>query len=272
MPPLFSAIKINGMKAYEYARSGKELPRELETRDVEVSECSMLEFYAPGAHDFRWPAEQADEEEKAIAKRLMAGGEETKQAVAPDAGEGIPSNSTNEKPEKTDINKIPYEKKAAMHIHTAAQEDVAADAPAARIRLNVSSGFYVRSFAYDLGIACGSYGAMASLVRSQQASYTTVEPAPEGFIPTLTYEDLEAGEDVWGPKISAVLEKWLEEHPETSTQKDSDDRDRDYSRRHNGNRGSRGRGGGRGRSWNQGKDNGSRGSKRRNSSSSGSGA
>ncbi|EXJ94192.1 hypothetical protein A1O1_02585 [Capronia coronata CBS 617.96] len=268
MPPLFSAIKINGMKAYEYARTGKELPRELETRDVEVSECSLLEFYAPGDHDFRWPAEQAPEEEKALAKRLMAGVEATRQATAPVAKAEVPEKPATEQTKGSDINKIPYEKKAAMHIHTAAQEAFPANAPAARILLTVSSGFYVRSFAYDLGIACGSYGSMASLIRSQQGSYTTVQPAPASFIPTLTYEDLGAGEDVWGSKISSVLEEWVKEHPETPAQKEYDHRD--FSRGHNdyrGGRGSRGRGRGQKRSWNDRGDNGSRSSRRRNSSS-----
>ncbi|EXJ84481.1 hypothetical protein A1O3_05149 [Capronia epimyces CBS 606.96] len=268
MPPLFSAIKINGMKAYEYARGGKELPRELETRDVEVSECSLLEFYAPGEHDFRWPAEQAPEEEKAIATRLMAGVEAAKLTTTLEVKADIPEVSSTAQTKETNINEIPYEKKAAMHIHTAKQEPFPAHAPAARIRLTVSSGFYVRSFAYDLGIACSSYGSMAALVRSQQGSYTTVQPAPEGFIPTLTYEDLEAGENVWGPKLSSVLEGWVEEHPETSAQKDFDHRD--FPRGHNANkggRGFRGRGGGQKTSWNDRKDNRSRGSKRRNSSS-----
>lgn len=269
MPPLFSAIKINGMKAYEYARTGKELPRELETRDVEISECSLLDFYAQGEHDFRWPAEQADEEEKAIAKRLMAGAEATRNAIDPEAKEDVAEKPAAEQTKETNsINEIPYARKAAMHIHTAAQEPHPANAPAARIRLTVSSGFYVRSFAYDLGIACGSYGSMASLVRSQQGSYTTVEPAPDGFIPTLTYDDLEAGEDVWGPKVSSVLERWIEEHPESSVQKNIDHRD--SPRGHNAYRGgweSRGRGGGQKRSWNDRRDNDSHGPKRRNSSS-----
>ncbi|KAL2402738.1 tRNA pseudouridine synthase 4 [Exophiala dermatitidis] len=274
MPPLFSAIKINGMKAYEYARTGKELPRELETREVEVSECTLLDFYLPGEHDFRWPAEQAPEEAKALARKLLPGAQSSQQE--PDAQSSQAADTSTERPKDettvdqtkdVKINEIPYEKKAAMHVHTATQEDVPAQAPAARVRLTVSSGFYVRSFAYDLGIACDSYGSMASLVRSQQGSYSTSQPPPEGFLPTLTYEDLEAGEDVWGPKVSSVLEQWVEEHPESTTQNDFDHRDSPRGQKtFRGGKGYRGRGGGNKRFWNERKGNGSQG-RRRNSSS-----
>ena len=45
---------------------------------------------------------------------------------------------------------------------------------------------------------------MAALSRSRQAEFTIVDPAPEGFSTALTMDDMEAGEDVWAPKISAA--------------------------------------------------------------------
>ncbi|OAG44969.1 tRNA pseudouridine(55) synthase [Fonsecaea monophora] len=228
IPPIYSAIKIDGMKLYEYARSGKELPRELESREVEISECTLLDFYGPGEHDFRWPAEEASEEEKAVAQKLMAGAEATRKTV-----EQEPAPTTSKSPsderykEQRKSNQLPHDKKAELHTHhLPTQEAQPANAPAARIRLTVSSGFYVRSFAYDLGIACGSYGTMAALVRSKQGDYTSVHPTPEGFVPALTYYDLEAGEDVWGPKIADMLEKWMETHPAPSNENRPGNRDR----------------------------------------------
>src|SRR5947209_6302713 len=70
-PPIYSAIKVNGMKAYDYARSGKELPRELAPRDMEVAECKMVAWHEGGTHDYRWPAKEAPEEEKEFAQRLI---------------------------------------------------------------------------------------------------------------------------------------------------------------------------------------------------------
>jgi tRNA pseudouridine55 synthase len=73
---------------------------------------------------------------------------------------------------------------------------------AVKISMTVTSGFYVRSLAHDLGKAVGSCALMSELVRTRQGDY---ELAPEK---TLEYKDLEAGEEVWGPKVQGFLEKW----------------------------------------------------------------
>lgn len=68
--------------------------------------------------------------------------------------------------------------------------------------MTVSSGFYVRSLAHDLGKALGSCGLMSELVRTRQANF---ELGPDKV---LEYEDLDAGEEVWGPKVQRFLEEW----------------------------------------------------------------
>lgn len=45
VPPVFSAIKVNGKRAFSYARKGKEL--ELESRKITISEIKVLEFQLP---------------------------------------------------------------------------------------------------------------------------------------------------------------------------------------------------------------------------------
>lgn len=42
VPPMYSAIKINGKKLYEYAREGKEV--KLEARDIEIYKIELLEY------------------------------------------------------------------------------------------------------------------------------------------------------------------------------------------------------------------------------------
>lgn len=256
VPPIYSALKIQGMKAYEYARSGKELPRELESRDMIVEECTLLDWYEGGQHDFRWPAEEASAEEKVAVTKLMSGtqGARTEaseqgksRAVMEDLPEPSTSN-TNAHGTTAALNELSPAAKAALHTHhLPTQAALPAPAPAARIRLRVSSGFYVRSFAHDLGVACGTFGIMAELVRSRQAEFTTAEPVPDGLTPTLTYADLDAGEKVWGPKISQVLEKWMSLHPDVPGEARVDDRDRPegggWRKKREGNRP---RGGGRG--------------------------
>lgn len=245
VPPIYSAIKIQGMKAYDYARSGKELPRELASREMAVTECKLLNWYVGGTHDYRWPAEEAPFEEKEIASVLMDAASGT---LAPDtsdshkrkssaAHEPEPGDSSNAKrakvenptdksepqPPASDLSAITT--KAAQHTHAPPPpSSTPSPAPAALISLTVSSGFYVRSFAHDLGLACSSLGIMASLVRSRQGPFT-LEPDSESV---LTYADLEAGEEVWGPKVVGMLEKWNKDHPPVEQENNprADDRDR----------------------------------------------
>lgn len=149
VPPIYSALKINGIKACEYARDGKELPRPLESREMTVNECMLLKWYEGGLHNFN-----------------------------------------------------------SLHDNHLAQ------APAARIRLTVCSGFYVRSFAHDLGIACGTKSHMAALVRTQQANFSIDDAAEcSELVPALTFADLDAGEGLWGPKLRPQLESWVAAHP-----------------------------------------------------------
>lgn len=137
VPPVYSGIKVDGIKAVEYVAMGKELPRELAAREVEVYGCEVLEFKPGGTHGFRYPLVSKDQ------------WQEQKQ----------------ERPET--------EQKQEHEPNEAEKRDAAANCglPAARIRITVSSGFYVRSFAHDLGIACDSVATMASLHRSQQANF-----------------------------------------------------------------------------------------------------
>ena len=230
VPPIYSALKIDGMKAYDYARTGKELPRELERRDMTVNECQLLEWLEDGQHEYRWPAAEAAEEDKAAARRLMKGPGHTEgmAEVAPtESADDVQKNTDNrDSPtSKQELNSMAPFDKAALHTHgIPTLRDRAANAPVAKVRLTVSSGFYVRSFAHDLGIACDSFAIMAELARTRQADYTCLEPAPPELIPCLTYEELERGEDVWGPKIADILDKWMQKNPVPSKNA-VDDRD-----------------------------------------------
>jgi tRNA pseudouridine55 synthase len=149
VPPVYSALKIDGIKACEYARGGKELPRQLESREMTVDECTLMEWYDGGQHTF---------------------------------------NSLD--------------------------DEALAQAPAARIRLTVCSGFYVRSFAHDLGWVCNSRSHMVALLRTRQADYTIDDAEPSsGLVTALTYAELEAGEEIWAAKIRPQLEAWVAANP-----------------------------------------------------------
>lgn len=75
--------------------------------------------------------------------------------------------------------------------------------PAVKLRMTVTSGFYVRSLSHDLGIAIGSLGMMSNLVRTRQGTFELGRNA-------LEWEDFSRGEEVWAPKMEALLEAWKE--------------------------------------------------------------
>ncbi|GLB00363.1 hypothetical protein AtubIFM61612_004727 [Aspergillus tubingensis] len=236
-PPIFSALRVNGKKLYEYAREGKEPPIEIQKRPVEVTDLRILEWYEPGTHEFKWPELEAEGEEKAVAEKLLA--KEDKLPVVEREGEGEGEASAKrksppaedakeEKVEGDDAESAPSAKKqkvaegeaapvepAEQESSEATKEEAKEEAseskpqsqpqPAAvKITMTVSSGFYVRSLAHDLGKAVGSCGLMSSLIRSRQAQF---ELHPDKV---LEYKDLEAGEEVWGPKVQQFLEDWEE--------------------------------------------------------------
>ncbi|CAH1763454.1 10686_t:CDS:2 [Entrophospora sp. SA101] len=44
LPPLYSALKMDGRRLYDYARKGQSLPREIEPRPITIHSISLLEF------------------------------------------------------------------------------------------------------------------------------------------------------------------------------------------------------------------------------------
>lgn len=258
-PPIFSALKVKGKKLYEYAREGVVPPIEIQDRPVEVSNLEVLEWYEPGKHDFKYPEEEAPEEEKSVAQELLAkdaslpdGAAETitlesAKRKAPEDDESQPkkqrveqtsSEPQQEEPKQEEPQQkqelVPEQEskqepqqepeKQSEPTPEPAPEPAAAPpqqepkpeqeknqpeqqtSPAVKITMTVSSGFYVRSLAHDLGKALNSCGLMAELVRTRQGDF---ELGPDKI---LEYKDLDAGEEVWGPKVQKFLEEWEERH------------------------------------------------------------
>lgn len=117
--------------------------------------------------------------------------------------------------------------------------DKAHQPPAARLRMTVTSGFYVRSLCHDLGLACNSLGLMSALVRTRQGAYQL------GGDNVLEYADLAKGPAVWEPQVQRFLTAfmqregwpeeqledettWLERKKELIAARKEDDRSRSY--------------------------------------------
>ncbi|KAL2829992.1 pseudouridine synthase [Aspergillus cavernicola] len=227
-PPIFSALKVQGKKLYEYAREGKEPPIEIKSRPVEVTDIQVVEWYEPGTHEYKWPEAEAAAEEKAVAEKILE--KDDSLPVAPAAEEGdtsaaskrkSPPPADSPKDEDTMVKKqrvsdkggavpAPSEQTEAPEAagETPAETQPGTSAqpqplpPAVKIVMTVTSGFYVRSLAHELGKALGSCGLMSALIRSRQADF---ELDSEKI---LEYKDLDAGEQVWGPKVRGFLEEW----------------------------------------------------------------
>ncbi|KAK1829643.1 pseudouridine synthase [Podospora conica] len=247
MPPLFSALKMQGKPLYEYAREGLPIPREIETRDVDVSEMEIVEWYEPGTHNHRWPAEEADQAEKNLVGSVwkvahaQTTGEEAPEVPAPqkqeeeakaledfqgtkrEAEERVDALVREEEPSAKRRKTEPVTQNPAPLMSGALAKKLqgrgsnlvppppSPDAPppwegkgppAVKIRMTVTSGFYVRSLCHDLGEALGSGAMMAELARTRQGQFVV------GGANCIEYNDLLEGEEVWAPKITKVLELW----------------------------------------------------------------
>ncbi|KAI5300375.1 hypothetical protein KEM55_007839, partial [Ascosphaera atra] len=226
-PSIYSALKQKGKKLYEYAREGIEPPYEIAKRPVEVSDLRIMEWYAPNTHDYDWPSEEAGDAAKfavsmvnkagatAGGKASQKGAESLKRKEAELEGktEDEPSSKLQKgeegdavtaaaQPEVKEEVKLEPEAEAKPSAAEAALRS--SSPPAVKLSLTVSSGFYVRSFAHDLGLALGSNGMMSELVRARQGDF---DLDPENII---EYKDLEAGEEVWGPKLKRLLQAYAD--------------------------------------------------------------
>ncbi|RDW94860.1 hypothetical protein BP5796_00623 [Coleophoma crateriformis] len=232
LPPLYSALKMNGKPLYEYAREGKEIPREIERRPVEVLELELVEWMEGDTHEHKIPSEKAARAEINVARKVwkQVGQfkfESDKDTEAEDQDKD-PLEEFNEKKRKMgeDQDDLVVERpvtKKGKELKSETEEatmsgGLAEDAedaeastgeatppqkgpPAARLRMTVTSGFYVRSLCHDLGAAVKSSALMAELVRTRQGKF-------ELGSNVLEYEDLEKGEKVWGSKVEEMIKDW----------------------------------------------------------------
>lgn len=244
-PPLYSALRMQGKRLYDYAREGEALPAEIQERPVEVKELDMVEWLDGGQHHYKWPAEEAEaESEEAIAAdvlRINSTDIEGNQAKG-DLSDGgkIRENSRVKRKRSMDDNDHVYDKKMrtdnpellmsgglqlpsdgsdggelskqnlskpivqSTRVESPQSSDASPSPPAVKLRMTVTSGFYVRSLCHDLGKAVGSLAFMTDLVRTRQGEFQLGKNV-------LDYEDLAKDEDVWGSRVEKMLDEWNEE-------------------------------------------------------------
>lgn len=249
MPPLFSALKMEGKPLYEYAREGKPIPRQIQTREVTVTDLEITEWMEPGTHEHHWPTAEATGAEKQYAEQLwrvekqqQAGKKMSPEEEAADSAALAEHNDLKRKFEERQdelvVEKQSKRQKQKQNNGGQQQNGESATSPkmsgalgelppkgkgsdlvppvepgtpppwkdkgppAVRVRMTVTSGFYVRSFAHDLGEKLDSAGLMTELVRSRQGDFML------GTENCLEYTDLAKGEEVWAPKLEDMLTRW----------------------------------------------------------------
>lgn len=247
-PPIYSALRIEGKRLYEYAREGKELPREIQERPMEVKELEIVEWLEASDHGYKWPSEEAGDEQKNIAQEILHLKEASnatattldsqnksetpsldlgKRKRIVDEDDSLVKSRTPSKRKGGDPSvstsgalQISKEEASAMtEDHgplSTNTEQIGSSSPpqtgppAVKLRMTVTSGFYVRSFSHDLGKKVGSLAIMSELVRTRQGDFKLGQNVME-------FDDIEKGEECWGPKVESLLDEWdknLSEHGE----------------------------------------------------------
>ncbi|KAH9071176.1 pseudouridine synthase [Lactarius deliciosus] len=187
-PPIFSALKMDGMPLYDYARKGIPLPRPIEKRPVTVHSLELVEWRG-SEHPYRWPEVVfSAEQKKALALSLSSVG-----PASPTAGD-----SDSEAPAPDD------------------------EVPTAFVlRMRVSGGTYVRSIVHDLAHALGSAGHVVTLTRSRQKDYA-LEPSEEGDRRCVPWEVFDAAVEDAGERDSDGWTAWEREVLDTLDVVDGD--------------------------------------------------
>ena len=238
-PPIYSALRIQGKRLYKYAREGKEIPAEIQERPVEARKLEIIDWMNGDDHGYEIVSEEAREEDKVIADKVLHLSEvaiASEAAAHDDAGNNPKECASGSKRrreldegENGIVDKTPISKRQAIDpqftISGAQQtsdggslKSVSTEShvygtqkrpPAVKLRMTVTSGFYVRSLSHDLGKHIGSLGVMSELVRTRQGDFELGHNV-------LEYSDFRRSEEIWAPKIERMLEEWDKRMSKTS--------------------------------------------------------
>ncbi|RPA80705.1 pseudouridine synthase, partial [Ascobolus immersus RN42] len=166
IPPIYSALRHNGVRFYEYARRGEKPPVEIQPRPVTCSHLELLDYTTE--HDFKYPNKFLQAEEKENAEIVLKATDEHGKPVTTTEK---PAETTTPAAEKTPATITADTPKESSPTSESTQFDPSSPPPVITIKMAVSSGFYVRSLIHDIGVALGTSAHMVTLTRTRQSQY-----------------------------------------------------------------------------------------------------
>ena len=188
-PPIFSALKMDGKRLYDYAREGLPLPRQIKSREVTIHDLEIKDDTLSKEHDYIFLKSEVDETGKTISEQL-ANNPTLNDHEVPFSREWKAKNPNNKE--------LPLKMKIIEDKNV--YEDESYRAPLLHFTSTVSSGTYIRSLLSDIGRCVGSSSYMVKLIRSKQAEWELNKNVFE-------MEDFtNYGEEVWAPVLFKVLE------------------------------------------------------------------
>ncbi|EGG03842.1 uncharacterized protein MELLADRAFT_37829 [Melampsora larici-populina 98AG31] len=203
IPPIYSALKMDGKPLYEYARNNLPLPRPIEARRCEIPEIKMVNWQEGGSHSYKWPTEFITSEDQMMFDKLRTMIAE-KGVTKPELTEGVdPVASSPSLPAKRvhspdlldgesgslGIKKFKADEISAQPAVDSSIDNAPTDAPSERpnnkpvtmvdnglspaftLEMTVSSGTYVRTIVHDIGKAVSSAATVVSLTRTRQGEF-----------------------------------------------------------------------------------------------------
>ena len=209
-PPIFSALKMDGKRLYDYAREGLPLPREIKSREVKIIDLNYKQDTLTNNHEYKFIKSQVDETGRSLSEQLAKNPTLNDHKI-PFAKEWTEKHS--------DDKGLPLEMKPVKDSSAYESDDYRA--PLLHFESTVSSGTYIRSLLSDIGRCVGSSAYMVDLVRLKQAQWDMSKNVFE-------MEDFtNYREEIWAPVLQKVLtsdngevnvreemKKAIKEHPE----------------------------------------------------------
>ncbi|KAG0053239.1 hypothetical protein BGZ83_001477 [Gryganskiella cystojenkinii] len=171
VPPLYSALSMDGKRLYDYAREGKPLPREIPSRKVQIYDLELLSFLP-----HRSSSASSTFEDTQLTS-VYGFQPRSLPSLPPPSSASVPSMSSlglksgfQAKKHSDSVSNIPQDDDTSLYFH---------------IRVHCSSGTYIRTLIADIATELGTVGHMTDLLRVEQSGFKLGEES------TLEFSDCE---------------------------------------------------------------------------------